>query len=75
MAYVLQSTAASGSGTKTTENKSAKPEEEKVEEFNETQEDQEPLEKSVLDNFTAQVLPGIVRNLSWITSPRRSYQV
>ena len=36
----------------------AKPEVEKVEEYNERQEEEEPLEKSVIDSFTSQVLPG-----------------
>ncbi|XP_048739045.2 E3 ubiquitin-protein ligase HUWE1-like isoform X5 [Ostrea edulis] len=68
-----ESNAPSGSGTKTTENKPPKAEEEKVEEFNEKQEDQEPLEKSILDNFTAQVLPGCLRLLDVL--PETVYRV
>ncbi|XP_061178702.1 E3 ubiquitin-protein ligase HUWE1-like [Saccostrea echinata] len=68
-----ESNAPSGSGTKTTESSASKPEEEKPEELNEKQEEEEPLDTAVLDNFTEHVLPGCLRLLDIL--PETVYRV
>ncbi|XP_078340185.1 E3 ubiquitin-protein ligase HUWE1-like isoform X5 [Crassostrea virginica] len=68
-----ESSAPSTSSTKTAEKNPAKPEAEKVEEYNERQEEEEPLEKSVIDSFTSQVLPGCLTLLDAL--PETVYRV
>lgn len=69
---IFQSNAPSSSSTKPIEKTPSKPQVEIPEEYNEKQEEEEPLEKSVIDNFTEKVLPGKIWLLPSCIVPKAS---